>query len=241
MPLRIQKFLSQCGYCSRRKAEMLILESRVTVNAQTAIIGQIIDGEKDVIKVDAIRLQHRPQKESIVLMLNKPRGVVCTHPTKHSPEKTVFDFIPDAFSRERFLYCGRLDRDSQGMLILTNDGDFAHKLTHPSSNITKIYQVALSLPISSEQKAKLLRGIEDQGEFLKAEKILELPTKNNRQILEIHLKQGRKHEIRRMIDSCCCHVHRLKRVQIGQLKLKNLAVGHVKYLSPEDIHRLFAQ
>jgi 23S rRNA pseudouridine2605 synthase len=240
MALRIQKFLSQCGYCSRRKAEMLVLESRVTVNAQPATIGQIIDSAQDIVKVDAIRIHHSPPKQPTVLMLNKPRGVVCAHPTRHSPEKTVFDFIPAAFAKERFLYCGRLDRDSQGMLILTNDGDFAHKLTHPSSNIRKIYHVTLSHPIAPEQKTKLLQGIEDRGEFLKAEKIIELPLKNSRQNLEIHLKQGRKREIRRMIDRCGCHVHRLKRVQIGQLKLKNLAVGHVKYLSQEDISRLFA-
>ncbi|MDR1303190.1 MAG: rRNA pseudouridine synthase [Puniceicoccales bacterium] len=239
MALRIQKFLSQCGYCSRRKAETLILESRVTVNAQAAAIGQIIDAARDIVKVDAVRIHYTPPKQPIVFMLNKPRGVICTHLAKY-PEKTVFDFIPDAFAKERFLYCGRLDRDSQGMLILTNDGDFAHKLTHPSSNITKIYHVTLSRPIAPEQKTQLLRGIEDQGEVLRAEKVLELPTKNSRQTLEIHLKQGRKREIRRMIDACGCHVHRLKRVQIGQLRLKNLGVGHVKYLSQDDISRLFA-
>jgi 23S rRNA pseudouridine2605 synthase len=240
MALRIQKFLSQCGYCSRRKAETLILESRVTINAQPATIGQIIDAARDIVKVDAVRIHHTPLKQPIVLMLNKPRGVVCTHPTKYAPEKTVFDFIYDAFAKERFLYCGRLDKDSQGMLILTNDGDFAHKLTHPSSNITKIYHVTLSHPIAPEQKIQLLRGIEDQGEVLRAERVLELPTKNSRQTLEIHLKQGRKREIRRMIDVCGCHVHRLKRVQIGQLKLKNLGIGHVKFLSQEDIGLLFA-
>ncbi|MDR0590807.1 MAG: rRNA pseudouridine synthase [Puniceicoccales bacterium] len=240
MVLRIQKFLSQCGYCSRRKAETLILESRVTVNAQTAAIGQIIDAARDIVKVDTVRIHYTPPKQPIVLMLNKPRGVICTHPTKCAPEKTVFDFIPDAFAKERFLYCGRLDKDSQGMLILTNDGDFAHKLTHPSSNITKIYHVTLSHPIASEQKIQLLRGIEDQREVLRAEKVLELPSRNSRQTLEIHLKQGRKREIRRMIDACDCHVHRLKRVQIGQLKLKNLSVGHVKCLAQEDISRLFA-
>jgi 23S rRNA pseudouridine2605 synthase len=240
MLLRIQKFLSQCGYCSRRAAEKFILESRITVNDKPATIGQMVDDSRDMVKVDSIRVRQIQRKETIALMLNKPRGVVCTHPTKHSPEKTVFDYIPPPFSHERFLYCGRLDRDSQGMLILSNDGDFVQKLTHPSSNISKIYHVTLSHPIGPEHGAKMLRGIEDGGEYLKAEKIIELPTHNGHQVLEMHLKQGRRHEIRRMIEACGCHVHRLKRMQIGQLKLKNLGIGHVKYLTPKDIDCLFA-
>jgi 23S rRNA pseudouridine2605 synthase len=237
MPLRIQKFLSQCGYCSRRKAESLILESRVTVNDQPATIGQIID-DSDHVKVDHVRVRMLQKKETIVLMLNKPRGVICSH-SVNPPEKTVFDYIPKPFMRERFLYCGRLDKDSQGMLILTNDGDFANRLTHPSSDITKIYQVTLSHPITSEHITKMLHGIEDQGEFLKAEKIIELPSSIDRPILEIHLKQGRNREIRRMIEAGYCYVHRLKRVQIGKLKLKHLAIGDVKYLTPEEIDGLF--
>jgi 23S rRNA pseudouridine2605 synthase len=240
MFLRIQKFLSQCGYCSRRTAEKFILESRITVNDKPTAIGQMIDDAQDIVKVDSIRVRQTQKKETIIHMLNKPRGVVYTHSTKHSPEKIVFDDIPSPFACERFLYCGRLDRDSQGMLILTNDGDFAHKLTHPSSNITKIYHVTLSSSITPEHRAKMLRGIEDEGEYLKAEKIIELPFHNDHQVLEIHLKQGRRREIRRMIEIFGCHVHRLKRVQIGQLKLKNLGIGHVRYLTQEDIDRLFA-
>jgi 23S rRNA pseudouridine2605 synthase len=237
--MRIQKFLSQCGYCARRKAEMLIAESRVTVNNQPATIGQIIDELKDIVKVDQIHVRNIP-KQTVVLMLNKPRGVECTTPSKYNAGQTVFDFIPRPFVRERFLYCGRLDKESQGMLILTNDGDFAHQLTHPSANITKIYSVILSKPIVPDQIAKMLQGFEDDGEFLRAEKILECSPHNNHQVLEIHLKQGRKREIRRMIEKFNSYVHRLKRTQIGQLKLKNLAVGNVKLLAQEDINKLFA-
>jgi 23S rRNA pseudouridine2605 synthase len=239
MALRIQKFLSQCGYCSRRKAEQLILQSRVSVNGSPACIGQCISTE-DVVKVDSVGIGPVQRKTTVALMLNKPRGVLCTHAPHDRSEKTVFDFVPPPFSRERFLYCGRLDRDSQGMLILTNDGDLAHRLTHPRSNIVKIYRVTLSRPITAEDREKMLSGIESEGEILRAEKILELPTSHGRPVLEVHLKQGRKREIRRMIESCANYVHRLKRVQIGQLRLKNLAVGAVKYLSPEDIQRLFA-
>jgi 23S rRNA pseudouridine2605 synthase len=237
--MRIQKFLSQCGYCARRKAEILIAESRVTVNNQPATIGQIIDESKDIVKIDQIHIRNIP-KQTVVFMLNKPRGVECTTPNHYNAGQTVFDFIPRPFARERFLYCGRLDKESQGMLILTNDGDFAHRLTHPSANITKIYSVILSKPIAPDQIAKMLQGFEDEGELLKAEKILECPPHNNHQVLEIHLKQGRKREIRRMIEKFNSYVHRLKRTQIGQLKLKNLAVGNVKLLAQEDINKLFA-
>ncbi|MDR2812651.1 MAG: rRNA pseudouridine synthase [Puniceicoccales bacterium] len=236
--MRIQKFLSQCGYCARRKAEALVTEFRVTVNGQPATIGQIIDETRDIVRVDQIHIRSAPPK-TIVLMLNKPRGIECTAPSKYNAGQTVFDFIPRPFARERFLYCGRLDKESQGMLILTNDGDFANRLTHPSSNIIKIYSVILAKPVTSDQIAKMLRGFEDEGELLRAEKILECPQSNGHQVLEIHLKQGRKREIRRMIEKCNSHVHRLKRIQIGQLKLKSLSVGDVKLLTQGDIDKLF--
>jgi 23S rRNA pseudouridine2605 synthase len=236
--MRIQKFLSQCGYCARRKAETLIAESRVTVNNQPATIGQIIDETKDIVRVDQVHIRSTP-KQTVVLLLNKPRGIECTAPNKYNAGKTVFDFIPRPFARERFLYCGRLDKESQGMLILTNDGDFANRLTHPSANITKIYSLILSHPIAPDQITKMLQGFEDEGEFLRAEKIVECPQNNGHQVLEIHLKQGRKREIRRMIEKCGSHVHRLKRTQIGQLNLKNLRTGDTKLLPQEDIDKLF--
>jgi 23S rRNA pseudouridine2605 synthase len=236
--MRIQKFLSQCGCCARRKAEILIAESRITVNNQPAAIGQIIDETKDIVKIDQVHVRNTP-KETVVLLLNKPRGIECTVPNKYNLGQTVFNFIPRPFARERFLYCGRLDKESQGMLILTNDGNFAHRLTHPSANITKIYSVILSKPIAPDPIAQMLQGFEDQGELLKAEKILERLPSNGHQVLEFHLKQGRKREIRRMIEKFGSHVHRLKRIQIGQLKLKNLRVGDVKLLTQEDIDKLF--
>lgn len=234
--LRIQKFLSQCGYCSRRRAEELIQEGRILVNNVPAVLGQSIDEERDIVKVDQVRVQKRPQ-ERIVLLLNKPRGIECTQPW--GDKKTVYDFIPKSFARERFLYCGRLDKDSQGMLLLTNDGDFAHQITHPSANISKIYYVTLERPLAPEFLGKMLTGIYDEGEYLKAEKVFVLPDQGKHPVLEIHLKQGRKREIRRMIQQGGSFVHRLKRTQIGQLKLKNLAVGAVKVLSPEEIALLF--
>lgn len=237
MSLRIQKFLSQAGYCSRRKAETLINEQRISVNGTLAHLGQVI-GENDVVVVDQTRIKSIP-KQRIVLLLNKPRGVECTVPN-YSHQQTVYDFIPKAFSKEHFFYCGRLDKESQGMLILTNDGEFVNQLSHPRSNISKIYHVTLAHSLTPGSIEKMLQGISDNSETLIAEKIYELPSRNQRPLLEIHLKQGRKREIRRMIQACGNFVHRLKRVQIGQLKLKNLNVGAVKQLSDKEIDLLFA-
>ena len=236
--MRIQKFLSQCGYCSRRKAEDLIQEQVVTINGHVAQIGQTIDPDKDVVKVEGRRIKSQ-KSPLIVLLLNKPRGVLCSHNDPHLSGKTVFDFIPTSFARSRFLFCGRLDKESQGMLILTNDGEFANKLTHPSSNISKIYRVTLSLPLSQEQYSLMTQGILDDGELLKADKVYKLDSKSEKQVLEIHLKQGRKREIRRMIEFLGSHVHRLNRIQIGQLKLKNLPVGSIRQLDEKEISLLF--
>lgn len=239
--MRIQKFLSHAGFCSRRKAEELILKQTVTVNGHIAHMGQTIDPTTDVIKVDGKKIQNK-QHETIVFMLNKPRGVVCSHndPYLTENDKTVFDFIPGKYSDERFLFCGRLDKESQGLLILTNNGELANKISHPSSNITKIYHVTLQTPLNQEQYLQMTKGILDDGEILSAQKVFTLKNnKNDKQILEIHLQQGRKREIRRMIEFLGSRVHRLKRIQIGQLKLKNLPIGAIKLLSNDECDLIF--
>ena len=216
----------------------MIQAGRVSINNSVAVIGQTVDETKDIVRVDSIKIQYKT-KPIIVLMLNKPRGVECSHKTQYPEIKTVFDFIPKTFRKERFIYCGRLDKDSQGMLILTNNGDFANQLSHPSANVTKIYRVSITRPISDESIKKMLTGITDEGELLRAEKVIRLPEINEHPVLEIHLKQGRKREIRRMIQACGSYVHRLKRIQIGQLKLKNLHIGGIKELTPVEIEKLF--
>jgi pseudouridine synthase len=239
---RLQKFLSRAGICSRRQGELWIQEGRIKVNGIPAVLGQSICAGKDHISVDGKGIKAKPTHQRWVLMLNKPRGIVCSHGDPKRRERTVFDFIPKEYRKERCLFCGRLDKDSQGMLLLTNDGEFVQKVTHPRSDITKIYHVSLQHILDSQALKRMEEGIEDAGERLVAEKVSVLSSGegNSRCSLEIHLKQGRKREIRRMVEALGNRVHRLKRVQIGQLKMKGVPSGKIRLLSEKEISLLFA-
>jgi pseudouridine synthase len=242
-PERLQKFLSQTGVCSRRQGELWIQEGRVKVNGIPATLGQSICAQKDHVSVDGKSIRARPfHWRQLVFLLNKPRGVVCSHGDPKHSERTVFDFIPKEYRQERLLFCGRLDKDSQGMLLLTNDGEFAQKVTHPRSNIIKIYHVSLQRALEPLALKRMEEGIEDDGECLVAEKAFMLSSgeRDSRCCLEIHLKQGRKREIRRMIEALGNRVHRLKRIQIGRLKMKGIPVGKLRLLNEKEIALLFA-
>jgi 23S rRNA pseudouridine2605 synthase len=175
-------------------------------------------------------------------MLNKPRGVLCSHGDPKFCERTVFDFIPKEYHKERFFFCGRLDKESQGMLLLTNDGEFVQKVTHPRSDITKIYHVSLQRAMRPEELRRMEEGIEENGEYLVAEKVCLLSSddEESRCCLEVHLKQGRKREIRRMVEALKNRVHRLKRVQIGRLKMRGIVPGKLRLLNEREIALLFA-
>ncbi|MDR1457934.1 MAG: pseudouridine synthase, partial [Puniceicoccales bacterium] len=157
------------------------------------------------------------------------------------PGATIFDILPKEYANEKLMSCGRLDKDSQGMLILTNDGDFSNSLTHPRSDITKIYIVTLRARFDPKNIPLMLNGIVDDGETLIVEKVRLIETNDpNSSSVEVHLNQGKKREIRRMFAACGYLVHRLKRVQIGKLKLKNLKPGHIKVLDELEICKLFS-
>jgi pseudouridine synthase len=205
-------------------------------------LGQSICVGKDHVSVDGKNIKAKPIRQRWVLMLNKPRGVVCSHGDPKHRERTVFDFIPKEYRKERLLFCGRLDKDSQGMLLLTNDGEFVQKLTHPRSDITKIYRVSLQHAMNAQELKRMEGGIDDAGERLVAEKVCLLSSGDGelRCCLEIHLKQGRKREIRRMVEALGNRVHRLKRVQIGRLKMKGVAPGKIRLLDEKEIALLFA-
>ena len=237
--IRLQKFLSHQGVCSRRKAEDLILSSCVTVNDSLAEIGAIIDPRRDIVKVNGVQIKQAPIKEPFVLMLNKPKGYVCSHNDKFN-EKTIFDLIPARFARRNLLFCGRLDKDTTGLLILTDDGDFVQKLSHPSSNIQKHYELILSRPLIESIRPKLFRGILDKGEFIKLDKLISIGKGNlkNRAFKAI-LSQGRKNEIHRIFEHFGYFVEKLERVQIGKLPLKGISPGHCRQLSPQETSLLF--
>lgn len=238
--IRLQKFLSEQGVASRREAEEWIQEGRISVNGETAVLGQKINPATDVIKVNS-RLIKPTKTVSITLAMNKPKGYVCTHQDPHA-QKTIYQLLPKNLQAHKFICAGRLDKESEGLVILTTDGDLAHQILHPSHSITKKYHVTLSKSFDTKLIPKLLKGIRVQGEFLFAKKIIPAshgPDKECR--LEVHLEQGRKREIRRMFEHLGFFVTYLKRFQIGNFVLKTIPKGSIEILNTKDIELLLAR
>jgi 23S rRNA pseudouridine2605 synthase len=237
--VRIHKFIADMGVCSRRAAEQMIKDGLVTVDGIPATIGQKIDPKTDRVTVEGRTLRPSLMPESMTLLMNKPRGVVCTNDDPFHC-RTVFDLLPPVYAEQRLFCAGRLDKESEGMLILTSDGSLAQRLMHPSQNVIKRYRVLLSKPFDPEHIKVLLNGVEVEGERLSAGKLIILKrTQNPGRDLEVHLIHGRKREIRRMMEHLGYFVDRLLRFQIGSLRLHGVGPGHVRQLSKADIDLLF--
>ncbi len=236
---RIQKIIAQAGLCSRREAERFIEDGRVRVNGKIAQLG-----DKATVK-DAIFVNNKPLRPNteapVTLLMNKPKGVLCTNADPHGG-RTVFDILPPDLQKKRLFCAGRLDKDSEGLLVLTNDGDLAHRLTHPSTEIVKRYRVVLHRDFQKEDIPKLLEGVQDEGDFLKAEKVIPAPVSGEGHLrrLEVHLHHGKKREVRRLFEANRYFVKKLVRVQIGGCILKNIPKGGFKILGKKDIERLLA-
>lgn len=236
MKERLQKILSGAGICSRRAAENYITAGRVKVNGVTANLGDSADLEQDEILVDG-RLLRKNGPRPIYIMLNKPRGYVTTL-SDEAGRKTVADLLGDV--PERVYPVGRLDMHSEGLLILTNDGDLAHHLTHPSHEVYKEYLVKLSpdeegLP----SPEKPLSGvIELDGEKLLPAKCRLLAKTEAGYIMTIAIRQGKNRQIRRMCAKCGYTVNSLKRVSEGDVKLGELPSGRWRYLTEKEISYL---
>ena len=235
---RIQKIIAQAGVCSRREAERQIEQGNVRVNGKIARLGD------KALPNAAIFVNNKPVRirteRSVTLLMNKPKGYICTNSDPFA-EKTVFQLLQPDFQRLRLFCAGRLDKDSEGLLILTNDGALANRIAHPSSFIIKRYRVLLHRDFDKADIPKLLAGIEYDGDFLKAEKILPAPNvgEDSARKLEVHLCHGKKREIRRLFEAHRYFVKKLVRIQIGGLILKNIPRGGIKILGSKDIERLF--
>lgn len=236
--MRIQKYISQCGVCSRREAERKILEGDVEVNGVPAEIGQDVNPEADKVSVDGA-LVRGIVEDKVVLAMNKPKGYICSNGDPFKAQ-TVFDLLPEPFASMKLFCCGRLDKNSQGLLLLTNDGDLANKITHPSSGVVKRYHVLLNRDLDAKIIPVLLRGVLCDGEKLKASKII--PDSSNLsdspRRVEVWLNQGRKREIRRMFEVMGYFVKELKRFQIGSFVLRRIPEGAVKVLGKSDIDKI---
>jgi 23S rRNA pseudouridine2605 synthase len=238
-PLRIQKFIADSGLCSRRAAEALIVAGGVYVNGQKASLGQKVEPGTDKVSVNGkpVRAQAQPK---LALVMHKPRGVVCSNSDPHA-EQTIFDLLPREWARLRLFCAGRLDKDSEGLVILTSDGDLAHKLMHPSNLVVKRYYVSLEEPFPAGRLRQLLRGVVIEGEHLKVERanlVNPQPDGGSTQ-LDVHMHHGKKREIRQLFTALGFEVRRLRRYQIGALRLKGIPLRGVKQLSTKEIQSLF--
>ena len=230
---RLQKILSRAGVASRRKAEELITAGRVTVNgAVVTELGAKADLSRDHIKVDG-RLLH-PPKRLIYIALNKPKGCVTTVSDPQG-RQTVMDFLRGRV-KDRVYPVGRLDYNSEGLLLLTNDGDFANAITSPASHVQKTYHVKVTDYLTPEQEERFRTGIPLRGRRT-APAMLRLLRRGDNPWYEVKLTEGRQQQIREMFKALGVLVEKLRRVRIGFLELGSLKPGEVRHLTPAEVAR----
>ncbi|NTU42017.1 MAG: rRNA pseudouridine synthase [Nitrospirales bacterium] len=230
MEQRLQKILAQMGIASRRKAEEIIEEGRVTVNGQVATLGMKADPEKDHVKLDGKLLTRMEAK--VYLMLNKPMGVV-TSLSDPEGRPTVKDYLRGV--RQRVFPVGRLDYDSEGLLLITNDGDFAQAILHPARKVPKTYVVKAKGMVSDEALEKLKRGIRLEDGMTAPARVRKIREAENNSWVEITIHEGKKRQVRRMMEAIGHPVLRLKRVIINGLRLGDLMPGELRYLTPDEV------
>lgn len=237
MRMRLQKALALAGIASRRAAEALISEGAVSVNDETVTrMGTSVDPGQDRIRVNGnpVVLTAPP----LTLMLNKTVGTICSADAAQG--RTVFALLKDI--PQRLFTIGRLDKNSEGLLLLTNDGELANRLTHPRYEHRKVYEVTVAGKVSPPQLAKLNSALLiDNKPIQPARVITRTSDRGDRQtLLEFTLKEGRNRQIRKMCEHVGLRIRRLRRVQVGQLKLGPLPAGQYRELTPEECRRLTA-
>ena len=235
--IRIQKILSDCGVASRRKSEELIEAGKVKVNGKIAVLGDRADPYNDKIFVQGKRVTAAAKPKNRYIMLHKPRGYVTTmHDEKG--RKCVADLVKDV--GVRLFPVGRLDRESEGMLLMTNNGDFANVIMHPKKHIYKVYRVTVRPKITDEQIAAMEAGMEIDGYKTAPAQVRVIQKQEGRTVLEIVLREGRNRQIRKMCEKFGIEVARLKRTAVGQVKMGMLQPGKWRDLTPEEVRKLTA-
>ena len=232
--MRLEKYLAKSGIASRRTAQKRIATGRVTVNDERVLIpGTHIEPDRDLVKVDGQRVEGTP--DQIYLMLNKPPGYVTTvRDERHRP--TVMEFIKDI--PERIYPVGRLDRDTEGLLLMTNDGELAHRLTHPRHEVKKTYVAWVCGEPSQKAIHQLRKGVRIEGGFTSQAKIARISHGKDSTQFRITIHEGKKRQIRRMFQAVGHEVTFLKRVAIGALLLGDLPVGQYRMLNAAEVDSL---
>ena len=238
MEERIQKIISASGYTSRRKAEELISAGRVRVNGRPCHVGDRADHAKDIITVDGERLETGSGREHIYLMLNKPRGYVTTM-SDELGRKCVTDLLEGV--KKRVYPIGRLDRNSEGLLLFTNDGELANSIMHPGCHIQKTYRVTVRPDITEEQLIAMQSGVTlDDGKKTLPASATVLSKEPGRVVLQLTIREGRNRQIRRMCEALGLEVARLKRTSVGPVKLGMLKPGEFRELTASELSSLRA-
>lgn len=233
--VRLQKVLSQAGVASRRNAEIMIDEGRVEVNGELVTEqGRRVDPAHDIIRVDGKRIP--PQAAHLYVVLNKPRGVVSTMEDPHG--RQALAEIVRAFTPERLFHVGRLDAETEGLLILTNDGEFSQRMMHPSFEVPKIYVAEIAGVITEASLKKLRSGIELDDGPVKPDKVELLQRGADRSLVRVTLHEGRNRIVRRMFDEIGQPVRQLSRIAIGPVRLGDLKTGTIRELTREELGAL---
>lgn len=232
--VRLQKVLAAAGIASRRASEILIEEGRVEVNGKIVVEqGMRVNPDTDHIRVDGSRIP--PPRHHLYLVMNKPRGVVST---MEDPEgrRTLLDYLPRL--KERIFHVGRLDTDTEGLILLTNDGEFAHRMAHPSYEVPKTYQVQAAGVMDNRTIKRLEKGVTLDDGPVKPDKVKLVSRAQNRTLIEVSLHEGRNRIVRRMFDTVGHPVDRLSRTAIGPVRLGVLPVGEIRELTREELGAL---
>lgn len=234
--MRLDKFLTSQNVCSRRDASKLAREGRIKVNGIAAANSdKKIDPDHDIIEVDGRTIAY---SRYIYIMMNKPKGVLSASADKRAA--TVIDLLPEELKRRGLFPAGRLDKDTTGLLIITDDGDFAHKMLAPKSGVFKLYRALLDKPLTDEGKAALENGITlpDSTKFQPA--LVHFSESGDKKDVLIRISEGKFHEVKRMFAHVGCKVENLERLAIGNLFLdKNLLPGDVRLISLEELKTIF--
>lgn len=232
--IRIQKMIADSGYCSRRKAEELISKGKVKLNGHSVKLGDKC-GFNDIITIDGERINMPRKKKFVYIMMNKPRGYVTTV-SDELERRCVMDLLKDV--DERVYPVGRLDRNSEGLLLFTNDGEFANNIMHPSRHISKTYRVTVRPDINDEQLVQLSEGVEIDGKKTLPATVIVKEKQQGRVVLLITIREGRNRQIRKMCEAVGLEVARLRRISVGPLRLGMLKSGTWRELTADELRAI---
>jgi pseudouridine synthase len=236
LPVRLQKFLADAGVASRRAAEKIILDGKVRVNGQIIrLLGTKVDPVHDEVSVDGKAIR---TKRKLYIALHKPPGCVCSHRDELG-RPTIYDLLPKEWQIVHSV--GRLDFNTEGLIFLTNDGQFALHLTHPRYGVRKKYLATVEGEVTRPMLAQFVSGIWHAGEKLKAEKAVVVSGGRSRSVVELELSEGKNREVRRLFESQSLTVKRLQRIQIGKIKLGELRLGKWRTLTAAEIKTLLSE